>query len=256
MSQVIPPPAPRQLDGATERQAAQGLPRVPHPGFGSGGRIWLVRHGRVDAAWSGRAYGNAEVPLSPDGEEDTRRLAEALATWKIAALACSPLERAHCLGRRLFGLLAPEVAGAQLRVSPDLRELDRGTWQGLPNAEYARRWAEEAVAYHAAPYDWRGNGGESDAQLTSRTWPVMEELMLEAAGGTAVLVAHDNVIRVLLAKALGIPPASSFNLRNDPGHASLLSDAVDLPGAGSRWVLERSNVRTPHSGPHPVEDVG
>ncbi len=247
MVQLNPPPAPGPAAGAASRETEA---RIPHPGLGTGSSIWLVRHGRVDAAWRGRAYGNLEVPLSPEGEQDTLRLAAALATWEIAALACSPLVRADRLGR-----LLAEDSGAQLQVVADLRELDRGNWQGLSLAEYAERWAAEAEAYHRDPYTWRGTGGESDAELTARSWPVLEELVRKAAGGTAVLVTHYNVIRVLVAKALGLPPASSHNLRNDQGHATLLVDAVDLPGAGSLWRLERSNVRDPHSGPHPVEDA-
>ena len=244
MRLIAPPPHPLGPDAPAPEA------RPPHPGLGTGGRIWLVRHGQVHRDWSGRAYGNGDVPLSPEGEEDTRRLTEALLTWDVAALASSPLLRARCLAETLA-----QQTGQDLRLREGLRELDRGAWQGLAVEEYAGRWAEEAEVYHADPWRWRGHGGESDEQLTDRAWPVLEELVRAADGGMAVLVAHFNIIRVLAAKALGIPAAFSFRLRNDPGHAMLLADAVALPGAGSLWLLERSNVRHPSNAPQPIEDV-
>jgi len=56
------------------------------------------------------------------------------------------------------------------------------------------------------------------------------------------VVAHYNVLRILVARALGIAPPDSFRLRVDMARAVLLRDTP----AG--WVLARSNVSSYRDG--------
>ena len=212
-----------------------------HPGFGTGTKLWLLRHAEVAAEWRGRAYGDLDVPLSDEGRRTTEELARALGDVGVDIVLSSPLERALELGRAVA-----RASGAELEVDPDLRELHRGAWQGRDHTELA----EEMAPYYDDPWSFDGHAGESDALLAARVWPVVERAIESRPGGTVVLATHYNVIRVIAGIALGLAPPRTFALRVDPGRAVLLED-------GPRgFVLRRSNVAAPTTGSAEGAEVG
>lgn len=209
------------------------------PAAGTGARIWLVRHAEVHVDWQQRAYGNTDVPLSPEGEAATRAMGAAFRGRALAAVWSSDLARAHAMGRAIA-----DGAGAELRLEPRLREVWRGAWQGLPAAEFRARWTADAANFLADPWRWKGHGGESDADVCARVWPVLESardagVRGSGAGCELALAAHYNVIRVLVTRALGLGARASFEFLNAPAHASLL---VDAPGG---WQLALRDVARP-----------
>ncbi len=220
---MLPPPAPPNVDFE---------PLEPFALPAGAARLWLVRHGEVEPGAGTRAYGASDVPLSPHGLDQTRALGQAFRSEPTQRVLASPLERARRLGEAIAA-----GTGCDLTLEPRLRELDRGAWQGLPRAEYRARWSAQAELYWSDPWHWRGHGGESDAQLCARAGAAFEEAA--AAGGTTVLACHAQVIRVLIAKALGLPAARSYAVRMQTGHAGLLR-ATPLG-----WTLACSNVPGP-----------
>jgi len=218
--------------------------------------VWLVRHGSV--AVQDCAYGDLDVHLSPKGEEETTRAAEALAALGPARVVASPLARA-----RFMGEAVARRAARPLVLDERLREVHRGSWQGLPLAEYTRRWSAAAHDYWRDPLGWRGHDGESEAELRARVTDALEEhlgapeLSPSASGiaGVLVVAAHRQALRALVAALLGLPAAASHGLALDPSHAILVVDEPD------GWTLARTNL--PLAGaPHfaepldgPPEDV-
>ncbi|MCY2961129.1 MAG: histidine phosphatase family protein [Planctomycetota bacterium] len=226
---------------------------IPHPEFpsdldlpgprpaasrGTGTRLWLVRHAEVHADFENTAYGDSDVPLSALGEEQTRALGRHFAHVPLAIVLASPLARARAMG----GAIA-EHARAAIEIHAGLKEVSRGAWQGLPIADFRARWLADREAFLRDPWHWKGHGGESDAELFARGWPVVERALESAAGGTAVLASHYNLIRALVTGALGLDPRESFAFRNRPAHAALL---VDAPGG---WRLDARDVADPALAP-------
>lgn len=214
-------------------------PPPPAPALGFPVRVWLLRHADVADDWQSRAYGNLDVPLSERGVEETRALVEAFSRTPFARVASSPLSRALLLGRQLS-----ERTGAPLDVDDRLREVWRGAWQGLPVEEFRARWEAERPAFAADPWNWKGHGGESDADIWARAWPALRDAALrsrDASTPTIALATHYNVIRVLASRLSGMRPGQSFTFRNNTARASLLVD-----GAGG-WTLECANVEAPAS---------
>lgn len=205
-----------------------------HPGYRSGTTVWLFRHGEVHEDWQGRAYGGEDVPLSAAGERDTRDVAAAFAGVRAELVVASTLRRARVLGEALS-----VSTGAPLQFDAGLVEIARGRWQGLPVAELWRDHAEDVAAFYADPWSFDAHGGENDRAVLARAWPVLERSLERARGGTLFVAAHYNVIRVLLARAVGVPPQHSFRLRVD------LSAICRLRDGPQGWVLERANVRRP-----------
>ena len=73
------------------------------------------------------------------------------------------------------------------------------------------------------------------------TWSDFEEVVASAAGGSVTLVVDGEVLRELVAAALGIDPVSRSSLLVAPGQAVLLE--VSRLG----WMLVHSNARLPES---------
>ena len=128
--------------------------------------------------------------------------------------------------------------GTALEVSAGLVEIARGRWQGRTVADLFEHSAQEVEAFYDDPWSWNGHGGETDADVLARAWPVLER-GLAAHGGPLALTAHYNVVRVLVSQAIGVAPADSFRLRVDLGALTVLRDD---PGG---WRLVRANVRRP-----------
>lgn len=215
-------------------------PSAPAPeraaSLGTNARVWLVRHADVHDDWQQKAYGNLDVPLSDRGLRETQTLVDAFAAIPLALVASSPLQRALLLGRGLAS-----GASAPLRIDERLREVWRGDWQGLSVEAFRARWHAQASAFAADPWNWKGHGGESDAEIWARAWAALSETVRAAESGsgpgrTVALATHFNVIRVLVTRATGLRASQSFAFRNDTARASLLVDGA----AG--WTLERSNV--------------
>lgn len=225
------------MTGASDRRPRR------HPGCASGAQLWLLRHTDVHPEWQGKAYGDLDVPLAPDGEAHVRAVAGAFREVGPAAILSSPLGRAKRLAEELA-----RTSGASLRLDDGLREIHRGTWQGRAVAELLETDADDVRAFYADPWGFRAHDGENDAMLSARVWPVLERALAEQAGRTLVVVAHYNVIRVVVRDALDVPPERSFGLRVDTGRGTLLLDTEE------GWLLRRSNVASPAPVAPPPEE--
>lgn len=168
-------------------------------------RLYMARHGRVHADWRGRVYGDLDVPLAPEGEEQSLRVAELFRGRKPDAVLSSGLSRAD---HTALAIARTSGAGEE-RVVRDgrLRELHRGRWAGLDRAGVEAlepggwaRW-EEAEGVLAPP------GGETLEHLHERVTRALDEQCALHAGGVLAVVAHKWVLRVALAEALGLPAA-------------------------------------------------
>ena len=229
MSSMTPPPCPAEL--APEREAFDP-PREPWRGPGTGARVWLVRHGSVDAG--DIAYGDLDVQLSELVRAETLRAAEDLASLGPLAVWSSPLSRARALGEALAAR-----AKVPLTLDPRFMEVHRGAWQGLPRSEYLARWHDDRSAYWRDPFHWRGHGGESEADLRKRVVAALSDALAATApppGSLLVVTAHRQALRALIAAMLGLPAGASHGLTLDPAHGCLCLDEPD------GWTLVRSNI--------------
>jgi probable phosphoglycerate mutase len=207
----------------------------PHPGFATGAEVWLFRHGEVDPAWHGRAYGGMDIALSERGERETEERARAFSAIPFRAVVSSPLRRALRLGEALA-----HATNAKLVVTPELSEIERGEWSGMPVAELHAARPSEVEEFFADPWSFRVPGGENDSDVLGRVLPAFERA-LRVHGGPLALTSHYNVMRVLLAHLLGVSPANSFRLRVDVSSACMVRDTA------KGWVLCRWNTRAPSS---------
>lgn len=163
-------------------------------------RLYLLRHGEVAEAWRGRIYGDLDVPLSPDGEEQSRQAARRLASVPLDAVVSSGLARTEHLAACLR-----ESRDLPPRIDARLREIDRGAWRGLLPEEVDREHEHGWSAWMEDPAGLRPPGGESLADLAARVRSAIGELLHEFPGGNVAIATHSWVVRCYACEALDAP---------------------------------------------------
>lgn len=191
-------------------------------------RLLLVRHGESEWNASRRLQGQADIDLSPRGEQQALELAPTIAQLSPDRIICSDLRRA----RRTAELLG--FPGAE--NEPALREVNVGDWTGL---EIGGLIADRPDAYRG----WRAGtytppGGESWDEFVARTVAATQTIFETAE--RPLIVCHGGVIRALLQSLLGLSPrrivpvgpASLSVLANKPGEEDMRLEVFNFTPRG------------------------
>jgi broad specificity phosphatase PhoE len=191
-------------------------------------RVLLIRHGQTEWAATGRHTGRTDVPLTADGERQARALipllGDLLGGTTPSVVLSSPLERA----RR-----TAELAGLPTAtIDPHLAEMDYGAYEGLTTPEISREVPGFTVWTHPVP------GGETLAQVGERADAVLARVA--AAGGSAVLVAHGHLLRVLGARWVALDPSGGGLLALGTAAVCVLGREHGRPVL-QHWNLQATN---------------
>ena len=150
--------------------------------------IVLVRHGRTALNAAGQLRGRADPPLDECGNAEADRLASALSRIQVASVISSPRRRALQTATPIASL--HEVA---VQVADGLDDRDYGPWTSHSRDEVVLRFG----SLDTAP------GIEARATFEKRVLSAFHRIAATSLGpddGLLVLVAHDAVNRVLLAR--------------------------------------------------------
>jgi probable phosphoglycerate mutase len=193
--------------------------------------IYLARHGNTAWTLSGQHTGLTDLPLTPDGEHNARRLGERLKGLTFAKVFTSPLQRAArtC---ELAGF------GAVAEIDPDLVEWDYGQYEGLTSAQILRQRPDWQLFRDGAP------GGESLAQIGDRADRVVQRI--RAVAGNVLVFSSGHFIRVLTTRWLGLGPGTG-------GKYFLLSPA-SLSAIGYEHNLSHPVIRFWNDDHHVVRE--
>jgi probable phosphoglycerate mutase len=170
-------------------------------------RIVLVRHG--ETAWSvtGQHTGRTDIPLTGEGEQQARRLAELLRTVAFAHVLTSPLQRA----RRTC-----ELAGLSrdARVDPNLAEWDYGEYDGRTLSDIRAQRPGWSVFRDGCP------GGESPQAIAERADLVVAAL--RRLEGAVAVFSHGHFLRSLALRWIALPIDKGRHLNLDTASLSVL----------------------------------
>ncbi|GAA2595742.1 histidine phosphatase family protein [Actinomadura fulvescens] len=163
-------------------------------------RLVLVRHGETTWHAENRYAGVTDVPLTPRGLDQARRLADWARTAGLAAVWSSDLTRA-----RLTAEPCAEAAGLPLCIDERLRELNFGRAEGLTRAEMRQRFPEALQAFHADPVNGHLPGGEDPAAAAGRFTACLNDIARRHPDKRILVIAHTTAIRLALCTLLGLP---------------------------------------------------
>jgi probable phosphomutase (TIGR03848 family) len=185
--------------------------------------VLLVRHGRSTANTQGVLAGRGPgVHLDERGREQAARAGQRVAEVRLAAVVSSPLERCKETARAIAAAQAERIA---VRSDRGLTECDYGEWQGRPLKELARErlWRTVQSQPSAAGFP----GGETLAAMQARVVAAVRrhDAAVEAEHGLGavwVAVSHGDLIKSVLADALGTHLDHFQRLHVDPGSISIV----------------------------------
>jgi probable phosphomutase (TIGR03848 family) len=183
----------------------------------------LVRHGRTDANAAGTLAGwTPGVALDETGRAQADELAARLAEVPLVRVVASPLERCRATAEAL--LARREV---ELRLDDRLGEVHYGDWTGRPLSQLSRTALWRVVQDHPSAVVFPGPDGESLAAMAARAVDAVREhdrAVEEVAGpdGVWVAVTHGDVVKAVLADALGMHLDAFQRIVVDPGSVSVV----------------------------------
>lgn len=206
--------------------------------------VILVRHGRTAANASGLLAGRtAGVKLDDIGRGQAASAAQRLTALQLVGVVSSPLERCRQTARAI-------VEGQRRHHAPEvsiewrIAECDYGDWQGrrLVDLVQEELWATVQRQPSAAVFP----GGESLAEMQARSVAAIRRQdaayeHVHGPGAVWVAVSHGDIIKAILADALGmhldmfqritVNPASASIVRYSPTRPEVIAtntDAGDL----------------------------
>jgi 2,3-bisphosphoglycerate-dependent phosphoglycerate mutase len=184
-------------------------------------KIVLVRHGQseLNAVWKEKAIfcGQIDTPLTDEGREQARTVGRLLAQspqFSFSHAASSKLTRTV----DTLDLILRELPTQPTLIAPlaAFNERSLGVFEGRTKQDVY----SEFPAYRDDPkfqnfrddFSQRAPGGENLTDVTLRAWPAVESLM-ETATADLLIVAHCQVIRCLIARALGLDQPMATRLQ-------------------------------------------
>jgi probable phosphomutase (TIGR03848 family) len=183
----------------------------------------LARHGRTTANVTGVLAGRSKgVHLDDTGKEQAKAAAGRLTGLPLAAVVSSPLERCRETAREIVRQQpdAPRVA-----TERGLLECDYGSWTGRELKTLVKEPLWKTVQGHPSAVQFPD--GESMTEMSSRAvgavrrWDARVEAE-HGSGAVWVAVRHGDVIKAILADALGIHLDAFQRIMVDPASLSVV----------------------------------
>lgn len=192
--------------------------------------VILIRHGRTTANAGGVLAGRtAGVRLDETGRGQATRTAERLAVVPLTAVVSSPLERCRQTSRTILG---QQDSPPDLAIEKGITECDYGEWQGGKLADLATEdlWKVVQSQPSAATFP----GGESLPVMQARSVAAIRrhDAAIEAEHGPQAVwaaVSHGDIIKSILADALGMHLDLFQRLHVDPASVSIIRYASGRP---------------------------
>ena len=176
--------------------------------------VFLMRHGETAWSVSGRHTSTTDLPLTDNGRRLAERLRPVLAREAFARVFVSPMRRA----RETCALAGLDNAAV---IDPDLAEWNYGEYEGLTPEQIHQKAPHWLIVRDGCP------GGEMPERVGARVDRVVARV--RAVGGNVALFAHGHILRVLVARWIGLPPGAGQHFLLDTGTLCVLSYYYELP---------------------------
>lgn len=144
-------------------------------------KVYFVRHAQPDHS----VRDDRHRPLTDEGKNDTRAVAELLRSRGVEFIASSPYVRAiDTVG--LYSLWT----GLDVNIFEDFRERNAGSWHGENFFEYIeKQWAD---------FDYHIKDGESLREVQERNVRALRQILSEHDGERIAIATHGTALSTIL----------------------------------------------------------
>lgn len=162
--------------------------------------VLLVRHGLT--AWTGPVLAGwtPGVHLDDRGREQAASLARRLVRVPLGTVVTSPLERC----RETADAIVAGREGATVTADERLGECRYGDWTGQHLRKLAKDPLWQVVQAHPSAATFPGDGGESLLDTQHRAVQAIRDWNGRLNDGTYLVCSHGDVIKAIVADALGL----------------------------------------------------
>jgi probable phosphoglycerate mutase len=167
-------------------------------------RLVLIRHAHSEANASGILSGRLpNVHLSEKGNKQAADLSQRLGSFPVAQLRISPMERCfETIQPWINDFLVPRSKDFAPVIDQNISEVDYGVWSGKKLSVLYKNKLWRTV--QESPSRMYFPSGEGIAQMQTRAMQTVHELADLKKNGAGVIVSHGDVIKAIVASALGI----------------------------------------------------
>lgn len=160
--------------------------------------IYLMRHAKPELPYGGRVYyGQTDYPLSQEGLRSAAEVGNYLkGKIDFDYVYASDMTRA----KQTAELAAP---GKEIRIAPELREVNLGAWEGRSYDDVRAQFTEIYEARGAKFAEVAPPGGETFVEMQRRTVPAFEKIVASHKSGRILIVVHGGTIWTISAKIFG-----------------------------------------------------
>jgi probable phosphoglycerate mutase len=159
--------------------------------------LLLIRHGTNDSVKENKLAGWLPgVNLNEEGRTQAQQLAARLEGVPIAAIYCSPLERAVQTAEPLA-----QARGLEIQVRDRLGEMLIGDWSGGNIEELAK--TETWRLFQVCPSMTRLPNGETGQELQARAVAELDVICAAHPKDTVAIFSHADVIKAIIAYYAG-----------------------------------------------------
>jgi probable phosphoglycerate mutase len=192
-------------------------------------RLVLIRHAHSEANAAGILSGRLpNVHLSERGVKQSEDLALRLGNFPVANLRISPMERCfETISPWINSIVLPNNPRFEPTIDQELTEVDYGSWSGKKLAVLSKNKLWKTV--QESPSRMYFPNGEGIAQMQSRAMKSVHEAVSTKAKGSVVLVSHGDVIKSIVASALGMHLDEFQRIIIDPASISILDYSTTKP---------------------------
>lgn len=164
------------------------------------GIIYITRHGETEWNAAGRIQGHTDVPLSDRGREQAGMLARRLAPAPIDAVYSSDLARAAETAKVALG-----ERDIPITFTEQLREYNKGVFEGLTEAEYREKYPDLYEPSLANDLDFAPPGGETIRETSIRLAGIVQQIKDAHMDQRALIVGHGGSLRAGIVSLLDLP---------------------------------------------------
>lgn len=176
----------------------------------------LLRHGETELG--GGFRGSLDDALTETGWAQMQAAVGGGGPWE--RLVSSPLQRCAHFAERLARELDLPLA-----LEPGMQELHFGDWEGRSAAELMVDHEHALGQFWNDPYGFTPPNGEAVEAFSARILEALARLHRAHAGERVLLVTHGGVMRLLLARARGLPREQLLQVQ--VGHGAMHRLQVD-----------------------------
>jgi len=192
-------------------------------------RLVLIRHAHSEANAAGILSGRLpNVHLSEKGLAQSEQLAVRLGNFPVSNLRISPMERCFdTISPWINSIVMPNNPRFEPIIDEEITEVDYGLWSGKKLSILSKNKLWKTV--QESPSRMYFPKGEGIAQMQSRAMTSVHEAVSSKAKGSAVIVSHGDVIKSIIASALGMHLDDFQRIVIDPASISILDYSTMKP---------------------------